>query len=171
MSAIAPLTATESVVEGLSALLIEATANGASMSFMHPLPQETARAFWRASLANAQAGGRAVLGAWDGDRLVGSVTVIFDLPPNQPHRAELAKMVVALDCRKRGLGAALMAAAEDAARARGRSVMVLDTVPGSEGARLYERMGWTSIGRIPDYAYLPHGGLADTEIYFKRLEP
>jgi GNAT superfamily N-acetyltransferase len=167
---IEPLAASEAVVEALASLLIEATANGASMSFMHPLPQETALAFWQAALASAQAGGRTVLGAWEGDRLVGSVTVIFDLPPNQPHRAEIAKMVVALDCRRRGLGAALMAAAEAVAQARGRTLLVLDTVPGSDGARLYERMGWTPIGRIPDYALLPHGGLTDTEIYFKRVE-
>jgi GNAT superfamily N-acetyltransferase len=167
---IVPLPATEAVVDALADLLIEATANGASMSFMHPLPQEQARAFWRASLASAEAGGRLVLGAWEDGRLVGAVTVIFDLPPNQPHRAELAKMVVALDCRRRGLGAALMRAAEAAALARGRTLMVLDTVPESEGARLYARMGWTPIGRIPDYALRPHGGLTDTEIYYKRLE-
>ena len=164
-----PLTATEDAAAGLADLLVEATANGASMSFVHPLAAETARAYWRRALADAQSGGRVVLGAIEDGRIVGSVSVILELPPNQPHRAELAKMVVALSHRRRGLGAALMRAAEETARARGRTLMVLDTVPNSDGARLYARLGWTPVGRIPDYAILPFGGFTDTEIYFKRL--
>jgi GNAT superfamily N-acetyltransferase len=100
---------------------------------------------------------------------VGTVQLVLDLPENQPHRADLVKLLVHRRARRRGLGAALMQAAEDLARECGRSLVVLDTVPGSDAERLYERLGWVRVGEIPDFALLPYGGLAPTTVFYKSL--
>ena len=153
----------------LSELLIEAVASGGSVSFMHPLRPETADAFWEHSLAAAERGERIVLGARDGDLLVGTVTLLLDLPPNQPHRAEIAKMMTRVSHRHRGIATALMHEAENMAIARGRKLLVLDTAVDEGASGLYEGLGFKLTGIIPDYAFKPHGGLTGTMIYWKRI--
>jgi ribosomal protein S18 acetylase RimI-like enzyme len=153
----------------LSDMLIEAVANGGSVSFMHPLSQEDAEKFWTNSLNAAERGERIVLGAFDGGSLVGTVTLLLDLPPNQPHRAEIAKMMTRISHRHRGIATALLREAEQMAIAHGRWLLVLDTAEDDGAAGLYERMGFKLTGVIPDYALKPHGGLTGTLIYWKRL--
>ncbi len=167
--AITPLAATPETRAMLAALLVETVAHGGSVSFMHPLAPDAAHAFWDGSLAAAARGERIVFGAWDGDELVGTVTLLLDLPPNQPHRAEIAKMMTRVSHRGRGIATALLRAAEAAAIARGRSLLVLDTATEDGAAGLYERLGYTRAGEIPDFALKPHGGLTGTLIYWKRL--
>jgi ribosomal protein S18 acetylase RimI-like enzyme len=154
----------------LSEMLIETVANGGSVSFMHPLSQPAAEAFWRDSLAAAGRGERIVLGAFDGESLIGTVTLLLSLPPNQPHRAEIAKMMTRVSHRHRGIATALLSEAERLAIARGRWLLVLDTAEDEGAAGLYERMGFKLTGVIPDYALKPHGGLTGTLIYWKRLQ-
>ena len=154
----------------LSEMLIETVANGGSVSFMHPLSQESAEAFWSNSLSAAGRGERIILGAFDGESLIGTVTLLLDLPPNQPHRAEIAKMMTGVSHRHRGIATALLREAERIAIARGRWLLVLDTAEDEGAADLYERMGFKLSGLIPDYALKPHGGLTGTLIYWKRLQ-
>jgi ribosomal protein S18 acetylase RimI-like enzyme len=166
---IAPLTASPETRAALCTLLIETVASGGSVSFMHPLAQHEADAFWRDSLASADRGERIVLGAFDGKDLIATVTLLLNLPPNQPHRAEIAKMMTRLSHRGRGAAHALMREAEAIAIARGRTLLVLDTAVDDGASWLYERMGFTLSGIIPDYALKPHGGLTGTMIYWKRI--
>ena len=166
---IEPLTSSATNCTALGEMLVETVANGGSVSFMHPLALQTAEAFWREALASADRGERIVLGAFDGDRLIGTVTLLLDLPPNQPHRAEIAKMMTCLSHRHRGVATALLREAERMAIARGRWLLVLDTAEDEGAAELYERMGFKLTGLIPDYALKPHGGLTGTLIYWKRL--
>jgi hypothetical protein len=154
----------------LSEMLIETVANGGSVSFMHPLSQAAADAFWDNSLAAAERGERIVFGAFDGEKLIGTVTLLLDLPPNQPHRAEIAKMMTRLSHRNRGVATALLHAAERAAIERGRWLLVLDTAVDEGASGLYERVGFKLSGIIQDYAFRPHGGLTGTIIYWKRLQ-
>jgi ribosomal protein S18 acetylase RimI-like enzyme len=167
---IAPVSATPQVHAALREILIEVVANGGSVSFMHPLSQEAAEAFWSNSLGAADRGERIILGAFDGVRLIGTVTLLLDLPPNQPHRAEIAKMMTRVSHRHRGIATALLREAERIAIARGRWLLVLDTAEDEGAAGLYERMGFKLSGLIPDYALKPHGGLTGTLIYWKRLQ-
>lgn len=154
----------------LSEMLIETVAHGGSVSFMHPLPEKAADTFWSNALDAADRGERIILGAFAGDDLVGTVTLLLDLPPNQPHRAEIAKMMTRVSQRHRGIATALLREAERMAIARGRWLLVLDTAEDEGAAGLYERMGFTLTGLIPDYALKPHGGLTGTLIYWKRLQ-
>jgi hypothetical protein len=166
---IAPLADQRHIRRALSELLVETVASGGSVSFMHPLPLEVADAFWRDSLAAGARGERIVLGAFDGDSLVATVTLLLSLPPNQPHRAEIAKMMTRLSHRHRGIASALMRAAEKLAIERGRTLLVLDTAVDEGASGLYESLGFNLSGIIPDYALRPHGGLTGTMIYWKRL--
>lgn len=166
---ITPLSASPRVSEMLSEILIEVVAAGGSVSFMHPLSPEAANAFWEASLASADRGERIVLGAWDGDLLAGTVTLLLDLPPNQPHRGEIAKMMTRVSHRGRGIATALMHEAERQAVERGRTLLVLDTATEDGASGLYEKLGFTFAGTIPDYALKPHGGLTGTNLYWKRI--
>lgn len=150
-------------------MLIETVATGGSVSFMHPLAPEAAGAFWTRSLMAAARGERAVLGAWDGKALVGTVTLLLDCPPNQPHRAEIAKLMTRVDHRGKGVATRLMRAAESLAVEKGRTLLVLDTAAEEGASGLYERLGFTLAGEIPDYASKPHGGLTGTLIYWKRI--
>ena len=127
-------------------------------------------AFWRDALASAERGERIVFGAFDGENLVGTVTLLLSLPPNQPHRAEIAKMMTRISHRHRGIASALLQAAEHAAVERGRWLLVLDTAVDEGASGLYERMGFKLSGIIPEYALRPHGGLTGTMIYWKRLQ-
>ncbi|MDG4874706.1 GNAT family N-acetyltransferase [Mesorhizobium sp. WSM4935] len=153
----------------LADLLIETVAAGGSVSFMHPLSAEAARDFWRKSLAAAARGERAVLGAWRGGALAGTVTLLLDFPPNQPHRAEIAKLMTGRDYRGKGVATRLMRAAEELAVETGRTLLVLDTASEEGAAGLYEKLGFTLTGEIPDFALKPHGGLTGTLIYWKRI--
>ncbi|MDB5362323.1 MAG: acetyltransferase [Rhodospirillales bacterium] len=166
---ILPLTATPSILDALGDILVETVAHGGSVSFMHPLAPDAATAFWTGSLAAAARGERIVLGAFDGGRLVGTVTLLLDCPPNQPHRAEIAKMMTRVADRGRGIASALMRAAERLAVERARTLLVLDTASDGGAAGLYEGLGFTFAGEIPDYALKPHGGLTGTMLYWKRL--
>jgi ribosomal protein S18 acetylase RimI-like enzyme len=166
---IAALTETSDVRAALSAILIEVVANGGSVSFMYPLALAEADAFWERALAAAGRGERVVLGAFDGGALVGTVTVLLDLPPNQPHRAEIAKLMTRVSHRGRGIATALMRAAETVAVERARTLLVLDTAEEGGASALYTRLGFTLTGLIPDYALKPHGGLTGTLVYWKRL--
>ena len=163
------LGASPEVSAQLSGLLVEVVANGGSVSFMHPLETEAAAAFWAGSLAAAERGERIVLGAWDGEVLAGAVTLLLDCPPNQPHRAEIAKLMTRVSHRGRGVASALMRAAEALAVERGRTLLVLDTATEGGAAGLYEGLGYVLAGVIPDYALKPHGGLTGTMIYWKRV--
>jgi ribosomal protein S18 acetylase RimI-like enzyme len=120
-------------------------------------------------LASAARGERIVLGAFDGETLAATVTLILDCPPNQPHRGEIAKMMTRLAHRGRGAARALLVEAERLARANGRTLLVLDTAEEEGAAGLYEKMGYQLTGLIPDYALKPHGGLTGTYVYWKRL--
>jgi ribosomal protein S18 acetylase RimI-like enzyme len=166
---IAPLSPSPRIRDTLSEILIEVVANGGSVSFMHPLPREMADAFWDDSLAAAARDERIVLGAWDGDDLVGTVTLLLKLPPNQPHRAEIAKMMTRVSHRGRGIATALMRELESRAVALGRTLLVLDTAEEDGASGLYERLGFALAGTIPDYALKPHGGLTGTMVYWKRI--
>jgi ribosomal protein S18 acetylase RimI-like enzyme len=164
------LTASPDILQALSEILIETVAGGGSVSFMHPLALEAAFAFWQGSLAAAGRDERIVLGAFDGDELIGTVTLLLDLPLNQPHRAEIAKMMTRVSHRGRGVATALMRAAERLAVERGRTLLVLDTAVEDGASRLYEALGFNLTGVIPDYALKPHGGLTGTMIYWKRID-
>lgn len=153
----------------LAEILVEVVAAGGSVSFMHPLPVDEARAFWDRSLESAARGKRIVLGAWDSARLVGTVTLLLDLPPNQPHRAEIAKMMTRPATRGRGIASALLRRAEAIASQRARTLLMLDTASDEGAAGLYEKLGYTFAGEIPDFALKPHGGLTGTKFFWKRL--
>jgi len=166
---IEPLATSSVINAALSEILVEVVAAGGSVSFIHPLSPEAAANFWQASLAAAGRGERIVLGAFDRDDLVGTVTLLLDLPPNQPPGAEIAKMMTRLSHRHRGVATALLRAVDQFAMARGRTLLVLDTAVDDGASRLYEGMGFTLAGIIPDYALKPHGGLTGTMIYWKSL--
>lgn len=164
------LEVTEAQVGALADLLIDCVEGGASVSFMHPLPVERARAFWRRIADSVARGERALLVAEDSSGLIGTVHLVLEQPDNQQHRADLSKMLVHRRARRRGAGAALILEAEVLARECGRSLLVLDTVTGSNAERLYVRLGWQRAGEIPGYALLPHGGLCPTTYYYRALE-
>jgi GNAT superfamily N-acetyltransferase len=158
-------------IDGLADVLIDCVEGGASVSFMHPLARDRALGFWRHVAEGVAAGDRALLVAEDAEGLCGTVQLVIGMPDNQPHRADLAKMLVHRRARRQGLGAALMRAAEATARDCGRSLLVLDAVTGGDAARLYERLGWVRAGDIPGYALMPGGGLWGTTFYYRDLGP
>jgi ribosomal protein S18 acetylase RimI-like enzyme len=155
-------------IDELAGVLIDCVEGGASVSFMHPLPRDRAMAFWRRVGQDVAAGERALLVAEDTRGLCGTVQLVLDQPENQPHRADLSKLLVHRRARRQGLGEALMRAAEATARECGKTLLVLDTAS-DEAERLYERLGWERVGVIPGYALLPHGGLCGTTVYYRNL--
>ena len=155
-------------VRSLAELLIDCVEGGASVSFMHPLSMERAEAFWSRVADDVETGARALLVAEDGDVIVGTVQLVLAQPENQPHRADLSKMLVHPRMRRRGLGAALMTAGETVARESGKSLLVLDTAS-ADAERLYARLGWQRCGVIPGYALLPQGGLCATTFFYRTL--
>jgi GNAT superfamily N-acetyltransferase len=155
-------------IDALADVLIDCVEGGASVSFMHPLTRERAVAFWRRVAQGVAAGERALLVVEDARGVCGTVQLVLDQPENQPHRAELSKMLVHRRARCQGLGAALMRAAEATARECGKTLLVLDTAS-AEAERLYERQGWVRVGVIPGYALLPHGGPCGTTVYYRDL--
>lgn len=158
--------------EALADVLLDCVAGGASIGFMQPLSREKAVAFWQRMLAAADRGERIVLAAEDEacGTIVGTVSVVLAMPDNQPHRADVAKMQVHRGARRRGVGEALLKAAEAAARGAGRTLLVLDTVTGSAADRLYTRLGWVRVGEIPGFALWPTGGPCSTTVFYRQLE-
>ena len=157
-------------IQGLSDVLIDCVEGGASVSFMLPMSRAKAEAFWHNTSASVARGERVVLAAEDaGGAIVGTVQVILDQPENQPHRGDIAKMLVHRRARRQGVGAALLAAAERSALGAGKTLLVLDTVTGADGERLYVRQGWQRCGEIPNYALWPDGRPCATTIFFKFL--
>ena len=156
-------------LDGLAAVLADCVEGGASVSYMAPFSHEQARAAFEGFAAEVEQGRRLLLAAFaDGD-LVGTVQVVFAWPPNQPHRAEIAKLLVRRSARRRGIAQLLMERAEAEAQAEGKTLLVLDTVTGDDAERLYTRLGWTRVGVIPAYALYPDGRLCDTTVFFKAL--
>jgi GNAT superfamily N-acetyltransferase len=156
-------------VDGLAAVLADCVAGGASVSYLAPFSHEDARAAFDAWAAEAERGDRLVLAAFaDGD-VVGTVQVILALPPNQPHRADIAKLLVHRSARRRGIAQKLMEQAEVEARKEGRTLLVLDAVSDGDAARLYARLGWSTVGVIPGYALYPDGRPCDTTYFYKEL--
>ena len=156
-------------VEQLSDVLIDCVEGGASVGFMHPLSRERAASFWRGVARGVAAGKRAILVAEDALGFCGTAQLVLDLPENQPHRADLVKMLVHRRARRRGLGAALVHAAEQLAAECGRTLLVLDAVTHGDAARLYERLGWVRVGDIPGYALMPRGEPCGTTLYYRDL--
>lgn len=157
-------------VEALADVLIDCVQGGASVSFMWPLPRETAQAFWRKVAEGVTRGERALLVAEDAQaRIVGTVQLILDLPDNQPHRADVAKMLVHRRARRQGVGGLLLQALDHEARAGGRTLLVLDTVTGGDAERLYGRCGWQRVGSVPGYALMPDGAPCGTTFFYKNV--
>ncbi len=156
-------------LDGLAAVLVNCVAGGASVSYLAPFSHEQARAAFEAVAVEVEQGRRLLLGAFANGDLVGTVQLILALPPNQPHRAEIAKLLVYRSARRRGIAELLMAGAEAEARAEGKTLLVLDTVTGDDAERLYQRLGWMRVGVIPGYALYPDGRPCDTTIFWKAL--
>ena len=156
-------------LDALARVLHDCVAGGASVSYLAPFSHADARDVFEAFAAEVGRGRRLLLAAFaDGD-LVDTVQVILALPPNQPHRAEIAKLLVHRSARRRGIAELLMERAEAEARAEGRTLLVLDTVTGGDAERLYERLGWNRVGVIPGYALYPDGRPCDTTVFWKSL--
>lgn len=156
-------------IQGLGDVLMDCVEGGASVSFMLPITRAKADAFWRETAASMARGERVLLVAENAARsIVGTVQVIWAHPENQPHRGEIAKMLVHRQARRQGIGAALLNAAEQRALSAGKTLLVLDTASG-DAERLYARQGWRRVGVIPDYALWPQGGFCSTTVFFKSL--
>jgi GNAT superfamily N-acetyltransferase len=153
----------------LSEVLIDCVEGGASVSFMYPMTAAKAEKFWSGVGASLARGERLVLVAEDEQGVCGTVQVILSLPENQPHRGDVAKMLVHRRARRRGVGASLLTAAEAHAGRIGRTLLVLDTVTGGDAERLYARQGWQRCGEIPRYALFPGGGFCSTTVFYKHL--
>lgn len=163
-----PLTAPDpQSIAALAEVLLDCVAGGASVSFLQSLTRERAIDYWSKVALDAAAGRRLLLAAADEHGICGTVQLHVDLPDNQPHRADVAKLLVHRRARRLGVGEALMRAVESAAVRCGRPLLVLDTVSHSPAARLYERLGWVRVGEIPGYALLPAGGLVGTTYYYR----
>jgi len=156
------------VIDELAEVLVDCVAGGASVSFMSPFGQDDAAAFFRKVIESIERGETVLVAARIDGRIVGSVQLGLDTPPNQPHRADVKKMLTHRSARRRGIGAAMLTRIEAEAKERGRSLLVLDTASG-DAERLYARAGWQRVGVIPDYALWPGGGLCDTTLFWKRV--
>ena len=164
------VTESHAELDGLARVLADCVAGGASVSYMAPFSHEQARAAFEAVAADVEMGRRLLLAAFSDGELVGTVQVVLALPPNQPHRGEIAKLLVHRSARKRGIAQLLMEHAESEARAEGKTLLVLDAVTGGDAERLYTRLGWTRVGVIPDYALYPDGRPCDTTFFWKALD-
>lgn len=157
-------------VPELAEVLVDCVEGGASVSFMLPLPRAKAEAFWRGVADGVALGERVLLVAEDADRrIVGTVQLVLSLPENQPHRADVAKMLVHRRARRRGVAAKLLARVDEEALREGRHVLVLDTVTGGDAERLYARAGWERVGVVPRYALMPGGGYCATTFFCRQL--
>jgi ribosomal protein S18 acetylase RimI-like enzyme len=160
---------TREQLDALAGVLADCVAGGASVGYMDPFSHEDARAVFEVYVRDAEQGERIILGAFvDGD-LVGTAQLVLAVPPNQPHRAEIARVLVRRSARRRGLAQRLMDQLEHEARAEGKTLLVLDAVTGGDAARLYERLGWNEVGVIPNYALYPDGRPCDTTVFWKSV--
>ncbi|PRH88555.1 GNAT family N-acetyltransferase [Labrys okinawensis] len=160
----------EALVPALAEILIDCVEGEASIGFMLPLPREEAEAFWRGVAARVAEGSTLLHVAYLDGQPVGTVLLSPENRPNQPHRADVQKLMVHRRGRNLGIAGALMAALEESARAKGRIVLCLDTATGSSAERLYHRLGWQKAGVIPRYALWPQGGYCDTTLFWKDLD-
>jgi GNAT superfamily N-acetyltransferase len=156
-------------LDRLAAVLVDCVEGGASVSYMVPFPLADARAAFEDVASDVEEGRRVLLAAFDRGDVVGTVQVNLATPPNQPHRGDIAKLLVRRSARRRGVAARLMEAAEREALAEGKTLLVLDTVTGDAAERLYERLGWTRVGVIPNYALYPDGRPCATTLFYKQL--
>jgi GNAT superfamily N-acetyltransferase len=156
-------------LDELASVLIDCVEGGASVSFMFPLARERALAFFASVASDVASGERALLVAEDSLGICGTAQLVLRLPQNQPHRADLSKVLVHRRVRRQGVGAALVRAAESTARDCGRELLVLDTVTGGDAQRLYERLGWVRVGDIPRFALMPTGEFCSTTYYYRDL--
>jgi GNAT superfamily N-acetyltransferase len=156
-------------LNALADVLLDVVDGGASVSYMAPFSLDDARAAFDGFVAEVEQGRRLLLAAFEDGRPIGTVQIVLTLPPNQPHRGEIAKLLVHRSARRRGVAAKLMEAAEAEARAAGKTLLVLDTVTGDAAERLYERLGWTRVGVIPGYALYPDGRPCSTTVFWKEL--
>jgi len=153
----------------LAEILMDCVAGGASIGFMANITRQEAEGFWNGIAAGIAGGSRVLFVAEDDDGICGTVQLVPASMPNQPHRADISKMMVHRRARRQGVAGMLLEAAEDHARVRGFTLLVLDTVTGSDAARLYEREGWVRSGDIPNYALFPDGRPCSTTVYFRQL--
>lgn len=158
-------------IDDLAAIVLDGVADGAGFGFMDGVTHERARTFWRGVADGLARNDRALLVAEDGHGLCGTVQLRYAQPDNQPHRGDVAKMLVHRRARRRGLGAALMTALVAVAREEGKTLLVLDTATGSAADRLYTRLGWQRVGEVPDYALNPDGSMCATTFFYLRVEP
>jgi len=154
---------------GLASVLRDCVEGGASVSYMAPFSDEDARSAFDGFVREAEQGRRLIVAAFDDDELVGTVQVILTLPPNQPHRGEIAKLLVRRSARRQGIARRLMERAEAEAIAEGKTLLVLDTVTGDPAEALYTGMGWTRVGVIPNFALYPDGRPCATTFFWKAL--
>jgi GNAT superfamily N-acetyltransferase len=156
-------------LDALADVLVDCVEGGASVSFMPPFPKTDAAAFFRKVLNEVESGDRILLAAFDETKLVGAVQIVTATPPNQPHRADVAKLLVLRSARRQGIAALLMERVEQESIEAGKTLLVLDTCADSSAERLYLRLGWTAAGVIPKYALYPDGTWCDTTIFWKQL--
>jgi GNAT superfamily N-acetyltransferase len=156
-------------LDGLAAVLLDCVEGGASVRYMAPFSHDQARGAFEAVALEVERGRRLLLAAYAGGELVGTVQVALAMQPNSPHRAEVAQLLVRRSARRRGVARLLMERAEAEARAEGKTLLVLDTVTGDDAERLYDRLGWTRVGVIPDYALYPDGRPCDTTLFWKAI--
>jgi len=156
-------------VGALAEVLLDCVEGGASVSFMASLSKADAESFFEKVLDGVQKADRILLAAFIDSKLVGTVQVLFAWPPNQPHRADIAKLLVVRSARGQGVASRLMKQAEEVSRLAGKTLLVLDTTTGDQGERLYARLGWTRVGIIPKYALYPDGTSCDTTIFWKHI--
>lgn len=156
-------------LDALAAVLADCVAGGASVGYMAPFTHEEARGVYETYVDEVEQGRRVLLAAFTEGALVGTAQVVFAPHPNQPHRADVARVLVHRSARRRGIAKMLMEQVEREALAEGRTLLVLDAVTGGDAARLYERLGWTTVGVIPSYALYPDGRPCDTTYFWKSL--
>lgn len=159
---------TDAEVDALADVLIDCVEGGASVSFMLPIARATATGFWQKVADGVSSGASALIVAEDSEGICGTVQLILAQPENQPHRADLSKMLVHRRARRRGVGEALMRMAEETARECGKTLLVLDTADRT-AERLYERTGWTRVGEVPNFALMPDGAPCATVFYYRDL--
>lgn len=157
-------------LSALAEVLFDCVEGGASVSFMAPFSKADAESFLESVLEKVQQGDRILLAAFIDSKLVGTVQILTAMPPNQPHRADIAKLLVLRSARGQGVGNRLMKQVEEVSRREGKTLLVLDTATGDSGERVYTRLGWTRVGIIPKYALYPDGRWCDTTIFFKQLK-
>jgi GNAT superfamily N-acetyltransferase len=156
-------------LDALARVLADCVDGGASVGYMEPFSHADARAVYEDYVRDAEQGRRIILGAFVDSELVGTAQLVLAVPPNQPHRADVARVLVHRAARRRGIAQRLMEQLEQEARAEGKTLLVLDAVTGGDAARLYERSGWNTVGVIPGYALYPDGRLCDTTVFWKTV--